>query len=96
MEELPQQRKESIIIQIHKKSDKTDCNNHRGIFLLSTAYIILSNILPVRLSPYANNVIGDHQYGFRRNRSTMDQIFYIRQILEKKIGSIMERCISYL
>jgi hypothetical protein len=31
-----------------------------------------------------NEVIGDHQCGFRRNRSTMDQIFYIRQILEKK------------
>jgi hypothetical protein len=26
---------------------------------------------------------GDHKCGFRRNRSTTDQIFYIRQILEK-------------
>jgi hypothetical protein len=29
-------------------------------------------------------IIGDHQCGFRRNRSTTDQIFCIRQILEKK------------
>ena len=28
--------------------------------------------------------IGDHQYGFRRNRSTTDHISSIRQILEKK------------
>jgi hypothetical protein len=34
--------------------------------------------------PYVNEVIKDHQGGFRRNRSTMDQIFYIWQILEKK------------
>ena len=28
--------------------------------------------------------MGDHQCGFRRNRSTADHIFCIRQILEKK------------
>jgi sorting nexin-29 len=44
----------------------------------------LSNILLARLTPYADEIIGDHQCGFRHNRSTTDQIFYIRQILEKK------------
>jgi hypothetical protein len=34
--------------------------------------------------PYADEIIRDHQCGFRRNTSTTDQIFYIRQILEKK------------
>ena len=29
-------------------------------------------------------IIGDHQCGFLRNRSTIDHIFCIRQILEKK------------
>jgi hypothetical protein len=52
--------------------------------LQSTSYKILSNILLARLTPYAGEVIGDHQRGFRRNRSTTDQIFYIRQIQEKK------------
>jgi hypothetical protein len=71
-------------VSAHKKGDKTDCNNYRGISLLSTAYIILSNILLARLISFVNEIIGDHQCGFRRNRSTTDQIFYIRQILEKK------------
>jgi hypothetical protein len=66
-EELPQQCKESIVIPIHKKGDKTDCNNYRGISLLSTAYKILYNIIPARLTPYVNDVIGNHQCGFRRN-----------------------------
>jgi hypothetical protein len=35
-EELPDKWKESIIVPIHKKSDKTDCNNYRGISRLST------------------------------------------------------------
>jgi len=36
------------------------------------------------LIPYAKEIIGDHQCGFRRNRSTIDHIFCIRQILKKK------------
>jgi hypothetical protein len=36
------------------------------------------------LTSYVSEVPGDHQCGFRRNRSTVDQIFYIRQILQKK------------
>jgi hypothetical protein len=47
-EELSQQWKESIIVQIYKKGDKTYCNNYGGISLLSTAYKILSNILLAR------------------------------------------------
>jgi hypothetical protein len=44
-EELPHQWIESIVVPIHKKVDKTDCSNYRGISLLSTSYKILSNIL---------------------------------------------------
>jgi sorting nexin-29 len=83
-EELPDQWKEAIIVPVHKKGDKTDCNNYRGISLLSTSYKILSNIFLSRLSPYRDEIIGDHQCGFRRNSSTTDQIFCVCQILQKK------------
>ena len=80
-EELPQEWKESIFVPIHKKGDRMDCNNYRGISLLSTSYKILSNILLSRMTPYANEIIGEYLGGFRRNRSTVDHIFSIRQIL---------------
>jgi hypothetical protein len=70
---------------------KTDRNNYRGISLLSTSYNILLNILLSRLVPYIDEIIGDHQCGFRRNRSTTEQIFCIRQILEKKMGVQWDR-----
>ena len=43
--ELPQEEKESIIAAIHKKGNRIDCNNCRGISLLSTSYKIFSNTL---------------------------------------------------
>jgi hypothetical protein len=82
--ELPHQWKESIVVPIHKKGDKTDCSNYQGISLLSTSYKILSKILLARLAPYVDEIIGDQQCGFRHDKSTTDHIFYIRQILEKK------------
>jgi hypothetical protein len=93
-EELPDQCKESIIVPIHRKGDKTDCNNYRDISLLSTSYTILLNILLSLLSPYLDEIIEDHYCGFRRNRSTTDQIFCIHQILEKS-GSTMRQYIRY-
>jgi hypothetical protein len=54
------------------------------VLLLSDSYKILSNILLSRKTPYVDEIIGDHQCGFRRNLSTTDQIFCIRQISEKK------------
>jgi hypothetical protein len=56
--ELPHQWKESTVVPIHKKDDKIDCSNHRGISLLSTSYKILSSILPARLTPYADELTG--------------------------------------
>ena len=60
-EELLEELKESIIVPIHKKGDKTDCNNYSGISLLPTTYKSLSNILLSGLIPYAEEIIGDHQ-----------------------------------
>jgi intergrase/recombinase len=83
-EELPEQWKESVIVPIYKKDDKTDCSNCSSISLLSTTYKILPNICLSRLTLDAEDVIGKHQCGFRRNRSITNHIFCIRQILKKK------------
>ena len=85
-DELPEEWKDSIIVPIYRKSDKTDCSKYRGISLLSTVpvYKILSNILLKGLTPYAEEIIWDHHCGFRRKGSTTHILFCIPQILEKK------------
>jgi hypothetical protein len=77
-EEFSDQTKEYIIIPLNKTRDKTNYHNCRAISLLSTSYKILSNILL-----FIDEIIVDPHCGVRRNRSTTDQIFSIRQILEE-------------
>jgi hypothetical protein len=92
-EELSDEWKESVILPVHKKGDKTDSSNYRGMSLLSISYNILCNIVLSWLRPYIDEIIGYRQCGFRRNRSTTDHIFCIRHW--RKIGSTMRHCISY-
>jgi hypothetical protein len=53
---LPQECKESINVPINNKGDRMDCNNYKGISLLSASYKILSNIFSSRMTPYANKL----------------------------------------
>jgi Reverse transcriptase (RNA-dependent DNA polymerase). len=69
---------------ISKESDRMNCNNYRGISLLSVSYKMLSNLLLPRMAPYANEIIREYQCRFKRNRLTINHIFSIWQILVKK------------
>jgi len=77
-EELPEEWKESIIVPVYSKGEKTECITYLRISLLSSTYRILS--CP---TPYAEENIGDHQCKFRHNRSTTDPIFCTLQIFKK-------------
>uniref|UniRef100_A0A8D9EGY4 Craniofacial development protein 2 n=1 Tax=Cacopsylla melanoneura TaxID=428564 RepID=A0A8D9EGY4_9HEMI len=84
-ETMPDSWNVGVICPIHKKGDKEKCQNYRGISLLSSTYKILSVIILGRLKPYVDEIVDDSQTGFMSNRSTTDQIFAIRQILEKRM-----------
>jgi hypothetical protein len=43
-EELPYQWKESIIVPIHKKVDKADCTNYRGISIIEYPPLKVSSV----------------------------------------------------
>lgn len=80
---MPEKWKMALICLVHKKGNLTNCANYRGISLLNITYNVLSSILNARLMSIAENIIGKYQAGFRRNKSTTDQIFNLRQIIKK-------------
>jgi hypothetical protein len=60
-----------------------NCSNYRRISLPSTKHKILFNFLLSRLTPYAKEIIGVHECGFR-HKSTTGHVFCSHQILLKK------------
>jgi len=84
-ERMPNEWNKSIICPIYKKGEKSECSNYRGISLLNTAYTrkISATVINNILKTYAEDLLSQEQNGFRRNRSTTDNLFIMRQILEK-------------
>ena len=82
-ETMPDEWLEGSIVPLHKKGDKLACENFRGIALLNAAYKVYAKVLYNRLQPHAETAIGEYQCGFRRDRSTSDQIFNLRLILHR-------------
>jgi hypothetical protein len=74
---------EGVMCPVYKKGDKLDCKNYRGICLLNVTYKVFAKILYDRLLPYANVAVQHYQAGFQSGKSTTDQLFALRQILEK-------------
>ena len=60
-------------------------SNLRGIQILCLLHTKFIQIFAVKVTPHAEEIIGDHSCGFRRKRSPTDHnIICIGQILEKK------------
>ena len=84
---VPQAWKDASIVTIYKKGDRTDCENYRGISLLSIAGKIFARILLNRLSTYITpKVVPETQCSLRGNRGTVDMIFCLRQLQESALS----------
>jgi hypothetical protein len=80
-EKMPEELNMAHYCPIHKKEGKTLCSNYRAIALLDVVYKVFCKIISKRLEPYMEDIIGNYQAGFRRNKSTPDQTFAMKQIL---------------
>jgi sorting nexin-29 len=82
-EQIPSNWRTCIICPIFKKGDKLDCNNYRGITLLNVVNKVLSTLISEKLKIITERITGEYHYGFRRDKSTIAQLFIIREMIEK-------------
>ena len=82
--QLPRDLRDANIIHLYKnKGDRTSCDNHHGISLLSIAGKILARIMLNRITKHILDDVSESQCGFRMQRGTVDMVFAIRQLQEK-------------
>ena len=72
-----------IITIFKNKGERSDCNNYRGISLLSVIGKVFAKDILVRLQKLAERIYSESQCGFRAGRSTIDMVFSLRQHQEK-------------
>ena len=81
---VPQDMRDAKIVTLYKnKGECSDCNNYRGISLLSIVGKVFAPVILVHLQKLAERVYPESQCGFRAERSTIDMIFSLRQLQEK-------------
>ena len=81
--EIPKDWTEDIIVKILKKGALNNCNNWRGITLLSIPSKILAKIIVQRLSDAVDQQLRKVQAGFPKGRGCADKIFILRNIIEQ-------------
>ena len=81
---IPQDMRNATISTLYKnKGDRGDCNNYRGISLLSITGKLFARVILKRLQKVGERIYPESQCGFRAKRSTIDMVFSIRQLQEK-------------
>jgi len=82
-EKVPEDWTKQLTIPLHKKGSYQDCDNYRGIALLSVPGKVFCRVIQSRMADRVNRVLRDNQCGFRKGRGCVDHIFSLRILAEK-------------
>ena len=84
--EVPQEWKDATIKVLHKKKDRAECSNYRGLSLVAHAGKVPLKIVANRLGDFCEEagILPEGQCGFRPQRSTTDMMFVVRRL--QKLG----------
>lgn len=80
---IPEDWSKGLIVKIPKKGNTKNCDNWRGITLLSIPSKVFCKVLLNRMETAIDIRLRQEQAGFRKGRGCMDQIFALRNIIEQ-------------
>ena len=85
---FPSQWATGLIVPIYKKGDADDTNNYPGITLISCFAKLFTSVINNRLKTWEqeNEISTDAQFGFKTNHSTIDAIFILKYLIDKKLN----------
>ena len=83
---IPKEWRMGLIVPIWKrKGDVHDTGKYRGITLLSQVLKLLERVLDARIKRRVEGDFGEEQQGFRKGRVTADGMYFLRQMVEKRL-----------
>ena len=95
-QKIPKDWENNIIIPIHKGGDQASCDNYRAICLSSVCFKVYTRIVEERLRSAIEDELDDSQAAFRTGRQTGDNIFVVRNIIERKIEEDEELFLTFI
>ena len=84
-DEIPGDWLKGLIVKLAKKGDLGNCDNWRGITLLSVPSKVFCKVLLNRIDEELDTILRQEQTGFRKGKGCVDQIFTLRNIIEQSI-----------
>ena len=86
---LPANWLHSSITCLYKKGKMGEAKNYRGLSIGANMSRILAKIIVLRIQDAYERIMGNEQFGFRRNRSTTDGIFILKTVIDKYGGDLI-------
>ena len=88
----PSSWKHALVQPVPKKSDRSNPSNYRPIALTSAVAKVFENLFNFHFIKHleSNNLLSDHQYGFRKARSTGDLLSYLTHVWSSSLRNFGE------
>ena len=80
---IPEEWGQARVKSLFKKGKRDECSNYRGISLLNSGYRKYAKIITQPFKTISEAILIEEQNGFRIGRSCIDNVFIIKQTIEK-------------